>query len=266
MKRSAHIRNPLSIIAIFAGIAEISGTIVLPLLHDAVQTTYVWFLMLFPSGLVLLFFGTLWKKAPVLYAPSDYANEDNFFRSIQPATAAEISKKQTQEISEAELIAEAAKSNEDQPAPTDSQKDFRDGNKTEDLDLRGEYLRTEQLAMNKLSQKYANLQKEVTLGSSKGRMVVDAISSDGQGGITIFEIKFIPKANPGLIRTFTTRFINALNKQGIKIDNKTKLNMVFVEKSESTPEKRLDIVNMALRNIDEQYKPHITIQFLNLDL
>src|ERR1041385_730287 len=50
------IRNPLTIIAIFAAIAEISGTMVLPFVAEANQGTYIWFLMIFPILLVVLFF------------------------------------------------------------------------------------------------------------------------------------------------------------------------------------------------------------------
>ncbi len=38
------IKNPLTSIAIFAAIAEISGTVVLPFIAEANQSTYVWFL------------------------------------------------------------------------------------------------------------------------------------------------------------------------------------------------------------------------------
>lgn len=53
------IKNPLTIIAIFAAIAEISGTIVLPFIDKTNQAIYVWFLMVFPILLILLFFLTL---------------------------------------------------------------------------------------------------------------------------------------------------------------------------------------------------------------
>ena len=43
------VRNPLTVIAIFASIVEIFGTIVLPHIADANQLIFVWFLVLFPS-------------------------------------------------------------------------------------------------------------------------------------------------------------------------------------------------------------------------
>lgn len=74
------IRNPLTIIAMFAAIAEISGTLVLPFISGENQATYIWFLMIFPLLLVILFFLTLNFNHKVLYAPSDYQNEENFLK------------------------------------------------------------------------------------------------------------------------------------------------------------------------------------------
>ena len=54
-----HVKNPLTVIAMFAAIAEISGTIVLPFVDAALQGLYIWFLMLFPTLLVGAFFVTL---------------------------------------------------------------------------------------------------------------------------------------------------------------------------------------------------------------
>jgi hypothetical protein len=74
------IKNPLTIIAIFAGIAEVSGAVVLPFVKDPNQVLFIYFLILFPTILVILFFLTLNFNHKVLYAPSDFQNEDNFFR------------------------------------------------------------------------------------------------------------------------------------------------------------------------------------------
>jgi len=75
------IKNPLTIIAIFAGIVEVSSTTVLPFISDAVQSTYIWFLMLFPSILVLVFFITLNMNSKVLYAPSDFQTDDGYHKA-----------------------------------------------------------------------------------------------------------------------------------------------------------------------------------------
>lgn len=90
LDKIGHIKNPLTVIAMFAGIAEVSGAVVLPWLEKDVQETYVLFLMGFPCLLVLLFFVTLWLNHTVLYAPSDFKDDKNFMDLFGPPTFARI--------------------------------------------------------------------------------------------------------------------------------------------------------------------------------
>ena len=83
IEKITQIKNPLTIIAIFAGISEISGTVVLPFLSEQNQSIFVWFLMGFPALLVLLFFVVLLVNRKVLYAPSDFQSEENFINLIR---------------------------------------------------------------------------------------------------------------------------------------------------------------------------------------
>lgn len=84
VEKVKNVSNPLTIIAIFAGLAEISGTVVLPLIAQDVQHIFVWFLMLFPLVLVIAFFLTLNRNHRVLYAPSDFRDDESFFRAMTP--------------------------------------------------------------------------------------------------------------------------------------------------------------------------------------
>lgn len=86
----ASVKNPLTVIAIFAGIAEVSGSAVLPLIDPANQTLYIWFLMLFPFALIGIFFLTLNFNHRVLYAPSDFKDEDNFVNILKKSTYTEV--------------------------------------------------------------------------------------------------------------------------------------------------------------------------------
>lgn len=86
MREHSVVRNPLTVIAIFAGIAEVSGTVVLPLLSADTQPTFMWFVMGFPCLLVLLFFVTLWRKHQVLYAPSDFRDDSGFLEAQRGRT------------------------------------------------------------------------------------------------------------------------------------------------------------------------------------
>lgn len=84
------VKNPLTIIAIFAGITEVMCTVALAAVSDANEIWIVAFLVSFPFALVIMFFLTLNINHKVLYAPSDYANEANFLMAsnivIQPNT------------------------------------------------------------------------------------------------------------------------------------------------------------------------------------
>lgn len=102
VEKIGHIKNPLTVIAIFAAIAEISGTTVLPFIESENQGIYIWFLMIFPVFLVGIFFLTLNFNHKVLYAPSDYKNEDNFLKSFSRATTQEKEDKLREDIEEAE--------------------------------------------------------------------------------------------------------------------------------------------------------------------
>ncbi|MDT9719649.1 helix-turn-helix domain-containing protein [Paenibacillus sp. ClWae2A] len=83
MNNKSKVQNPLTIIAIFAGIAELAGTTVLLGLPLEIQSVFVWFVMLFPIGLVTAFFLVLLFKHKVLYAPSDFVDESNFMNLLQ---------------------------------------------------------------------------------------------------------------------------------------------------------------------------------------
>ena len=55
MNNIGMVKNPLSVIAIFAGVAEISGAGVLPFISPENQELYIWFLILFPFSLILFY-------------------------------------------------------------------------------------------------------------------------------------------------------------------------------------------------------------------
>lgn len=76
------VNNPLTIIAIFAALAEVAGTTALVTVDKDLQHTFVWFVMGFPSLLVFLFFLTLNFNPKVLYAPSDFRDESNFINTL----------------------------------------------------------------------------------------------------------------------------------------------------------------------------------------
>jgi len=72
------ISNPLTIIAIFAALAEINATVSIGLVEKELQQTFIWFVILFPTLLIVLFFLTLNFNTKVIYAPSDYKTDESF--------------------------------------------------------------------------------------------------------------------------------------------------------------------------------------------
>lgn len=77
------VTNPLTMISIFAGFAEVAGTVILIQLEQPFQEIFIWFVMGFPVLLVLLFFATMNFNSVVMYAPSDFKDEDNYYKLAQ---------------------------------------------------------------------------------------------------------------------------------------------------------------------------------------
>jgi DNA-binding MarR family transcriptional regulator len=85
-----HIKNPLTIVAIFAALAELAGTVSPATIDSTHHGEIVLFLTLFPALLVVLFFLTLWFRPWVLYAPSDFQNEKHFLDMFTEAQRASL--------------------------------------------------------------------------------------------------------------------------------------------------------------------------------
>lgn len=80
---NARISNPLSVVAIFAGLAEAFATVALVNVPHDIQLIFVFFVMAFPTLIVLLFFAVLNWNHTVLYAPGDFEDEAMYLESIR---------------------------------------------------------------------------------------------------------------------------------------------------------------------------------------
>lgn len=85
IEKISRISNPLTIIAIFAALAEIAGTVSLGIVDKSLQSIFVWFVMLFPVLLVIAFFLTLNFNPKVLYAPADFRDDKSFIATVSGA-------------------------------------------------------------------------------------------------------------------------------------------------------------------------------------
>jgi hypothetical protein len=75
------VSNPLTIISIFAGTAESFATVALINLPLELQLYFVSFVIFFPIAIVSVFFAILIFKPQVLYAPSDYDDQEHFLHA-----------------------------------------------------------------------------------------------------------------------------------------------------------------------------------------
>jgi hypothetical protein len=100
------IRNPLTVIGVFAGVAEICGTVVLPRLDPELQCVFVWFVMGFPVLLVAAFFLTLNLNPRCLYAPSDYRDESIFSEMMSGQPRVTASERKNEAVTASEAVAE----------------------------------------------------------------------------------------------------------------------------------------------------------------
>jgi hypothetical protein len=78
---TSKISNPLTLIAVFAGVSEAMGLGILPFVKDLsveAQNVLVTFLVAFPTSLVAMFFVTLYIQPHLLYGPGDWQDEQNF--------------------------------------------------------------------------------------------------------------------------------------------------------------------------------------------
>jgi hypothetical protein len=82
LEKFSKVDNPLTIIAIFAGITEVASSVALPFLDHEIQHVFVWFLIFFPFALIIAFFLTLNFNTKALYAPADYRDDKHFLQAL----------------------------------------------------------------------------------------------------------------------------------------------------------------------------------------
>jgi hypothetical protein len=216
------VKNPLTVIAIFAGTAEISGTAILPLLEAQSQQTYIWFLMLFPLILIVFFFLTLNWNHKVLYAPSDFANEDNFVNILKKPTIQEtISKIEegleegSDENDDSETVSTSENGSEsDSPDKSIiSTKENRNKDATHVRNIQQQIMQETQLAellvLNKLEQELKSpIQREMMMKIGNTQVIFDGVVQVGSY-LTGIEVKYMRRRNAfnsSMWRNMTDKF------------------------------------------------------------
>lgn len=187
IRAQPRVSNPLTVIAIFATIAEMTGAAVVPAMAPSSQETFVWFLVLFPFVLVFMFFLTLNFNHRVLYAPSDYSDEENFLRVMAPASSSQRIWKLKKDTSEEREREGAEKKNEDNIGV-----DRRRAEKY------GEALLAEELVVRELTAEFGiEFRRDLVVGGLGKDALVDAAAVQHDGRIIAAEIKRLDRGgNP----------------------------------------------------------------------
>ena len=222
------IKNPLTIIAIFAGIVEIGSNTVLPFLTAENQSTYIWFLMVFPFVLVLIFFFILYTRHHVLYAPSDFNDEKNFnelLYNTRKSTKQEVDTKINNEIQI--LNEESKKLEQSKTEPS-----------TINLNTISEkfmkLIRNDRKILFSLESKLLDnfslvnncpVEKNIVLEVTGSKLVADGFVKN-ENNINIIEVKTLNRGN--LVRQIITMFIDRNNSILQKISRENNITLSFV--------------------------------------
>lgn len=204
IEKIATVKNPLTVIAMFAAIAEISGAAVLPFIAEKHQGVYIWFLMLFPLMLIVAFFLTLNFNHGVLYAPSDYKDEKNFLKSFVRQTPDERIKRLAEAVSDASVSFEKKSTDSSIKYSITDSDPIKPSNiaRKQHSEIRSRYALAEQLVFSKLAGEFNTpIEREVRFypkdykipgapGATVSVMFDGVTSRDNT--VTAIEVKYFP--------------------------------------------------------------------------
>lgn len=276
VEKIGHIKNPLTVIAIFAAIAEISGTTVLPFIAADNQSIYIWFLMFFPIFLVGIFFLTLNFNHRVLYAPSDYKDEKNFVNPYgSKASPEEQVNKLREEVEEIEAEDTAGKSSTTENAENNKKEaasaheKFMNAatvNSIRNRQLMADVTLAEKLAVNKLTKELGlNFKTDVRLEfpDSNVRAVYDALAVDDDEvhavEVKLFKARHVDPSR--LAKVLEQSELAAQSFRGIDPRNFT-LHIFAVM---DTPEVEMAMLKHNLESFAKRYKVKVKIHITTLN-
>lgn len=253
IEKVSHVKNPLTVIAIFAGLAEVSGTVVLPFLEKDTQQMYVWFLMGFPCLLVLLFFITLLAKHYVLYAPSDF-RDDKLFADLFVRGSGAVRVQKLEEEIAAEAASEATPQ-QDLPGTIIAKDVLK-------RDVRATALLAEELVLAKLSKDLGvQFDRNVT-PRGQPNIMFDAVAMV-PGKTLAVEVKFTRQGlypREMLARTFdrVQSFISTLPEE-----LRRNFQFVFAVAVDTEAPERLERLKSSLARIASDYPFNTRVEIYN---
>ena len=188
-------RNPLGIIALFIVLVYGMAALVLSTTGTSFQPVerapMIWFLVLFPVLVLLIFAGLVMKFPKNLYSPSDYGNAGDFVRALSP----DEQRARIQEEVKEELQQEPVASRTPQSSP-DTAPDAEGIRASVRQDVRSEYLLAESLVLRDLQAKFGGtVRAHAALVNNNTHIEFDAISRT-QKTFTGVEIKLFRSIIP----------------------------------------------------------------------
>jgi len=253
IEKITHVKNPLTVIAIFAGLAEVSGTVVLPFLEKDTQQTYIWFLMGFPCLLVLLFFRILLVKHYALYAPSDF-RDDKLFADLFVRGSSAMRVQKLEEAIAAEATSEVSLQQE--PSETIVARDVLK------RDIRATALLAEELVLGKLSKDLGvQFDRNVT-PRGQPNIMFDAVAM-APGRTLAVEVKFIRQgicSRDMLVKTFdrVQSFISTLPEE-----LRSNFQFIFAIAADTEVSENLERLKSTLARISADYPFNTRIEIYN---
>lgn len=269
VERFGHIKNPLTVVAIFAAIAEVSGTIVLPLLERETQGVYVWFLMLFPILLVVIFFFVLYQKHHVLYAPTDFKDDRTFAELFESAsTKAKVAKinGELEETASEEANSDGSASQGGRQQAEGICKTTISAKDTLRRTIQGNGLLAEELVAAKLA-KDMGIKFERNL-ALKGQpsLVFDAVATASDRAV-VAEVRF---TRMGLMsESMLNNYFERVGRfsESLPDNLRGKIDFVFALVTDSDDESRLNLINRAaerIRVFSQNYPFRTTVRIFSM--
>lgn len=265
VEKIGHIKNPLTVIAIFAALAEVSGTVVLPFLDKETQHVYVWFLMCFPLFLVAIFFWVLYNKHHVLYAPTDFKDDKTFQELFENATSSAKVAKITSE--QEELAVEATAAITETPSvPSLPPAQAISAAETLRRTFQGNGLLAEELVVAKLAKDF-NLKFERNL-AVKGQpgLVFDAVATTPDKAV-VTEVRFTRQGM--LAEAQITDYFERVKKFAETLPDglKNRIEFVFAVATDTDDDqklKRMERTVEKVRNVSESYPFKTTVRLFRM--
>lgn len=268
VEKIGHIKNPLTVIAIFAAIAEISGTSVLPFISNENQSLYIWFLMIFPMFLVSAFFITLNINHRALYAPSDYKDERNFVNPYGNATPDEQGEKLREEVEELEAETSDSQSQSANTSQNDRAKKFGNYVSANEIyrlkhrQMMADITLAEKLAINKLSKELGidfKTNARLEIPSMRVAAIYDGLGV-GKGEVHAVEVKLFRNnhAPSRLAKILEQSEIISENFKGFDPQEFTLHIFAVIDADEVDPNSVRDSITELAKRHKVRIKVHVT--------